>query len=169
MKTATITINKSYVLYDVNSLTYKRVDGVMSDQSDRLKNAISSDSEEELDRIMLYRYMDDKDANLKRKLAFCLVKDEGKELAASNAPSTDKPAYEYKLNVPDTWDADMVAALSARIHQYIVDGTAYDWYSRQGLEFSVSASELEDRLTKLAASLRKPFVNRPLQPFGPAN
>lgn len=169
MKTATITINKSYVLYDVDALTYKRADGVMSDQSDRLKNAISSDSEEELDRVMLYRYMDDKDANIKRKLAFCLVKGERDTLSASNAPSMDKPAYVYTLNVPDTWDAEMVAALSTRIHQYIVDGTAYDWYSRQGLEFSVSASELEDRLTKIAASLRKPFVSRPLQPFGPAN
>lgn len=168
MKTATITIYKAYVLYDIDSLTFKRVDGEMSDQTDRVRNALSSDSEEELDKVMLHRYMEGRDATLRTKLAFCLVSDEADSLEVDNNPSMDSPSFVYKLNVPDHFNAEIVKALSQKIHNYLVDGTAYDWYSRQGTAYAVGQTELDDMLKKIASSLRKSFVYRPLQPFGPA-
>lgn len=168
MKTATITIYKSYLLYDIDSLTFKRVDGVMSDQTDRVRNALSSDSEEELDKVMLHRYMEARDAALRTKLAFCLVNEDSDTLEVDNNPMMEDPSFVYKISVPDRFTSETVKALSKKMHQYIVDGTAYDWYSRQGIAYAVGENELADMLRKISSSLRESFVSRPLQPFGPA-
>lgn len=166
-KRATITIRKQYVLADIDSLTYKRTDGVMSDQTDQFKNAVASDSEEELDKMLLHRFMEDRDAQIRARIAFCLVQDEVEELSATNDPRVSEPDFTYRINVPDHFTNDTVNALSRRIHQYLVDGSTYDWYSKQGLSYSVSSEQLDQMLTDIGVSLRKPFVKRPLQPFGP--
>ena len=48
-KPATITIYKKVVLADIDAQTFKRVDGVLSSESEQVKNALSSDSAEHLD------------------------------------------------------------------------------------------------------------------------
>lgn len=167
MKSASITIKKSLVLYDINALTYKRVDGVMSDQSDKVKNAISSDTEEELDKMLLHRMMEQRDGEIRRKLAFAL-KGESETLTASNDINDAEPNFIYDLVVPDTFTSASLSALTQNIHRYLVDGCAYDWYRKQGVEYAVGESELEDLEAVIASSLRIGYIKKPLQPFGPA-
>ena len=165
-KPATITIYKKAVLASIDAQTFKRVDGVLSAESDQMKNALSSDSEENLDMHILHEHMEKRDADLRRRLTFCLVPD-NEELSASNLPKVDTPTFVYNLTAPDTFDKQRLQSLAKKIHNYIVQGSLYDWYATQNMKGSVTATELEELESKIASMLRPSSVKRPLQPFGP--
>lgn len=168
MKSATIKIYKSLVTAEIDAHTFKRVDGVLSAESDQLKNAVSSDAEEELDATLLIRYIESRDAMLRKKLAFCLNHSEEDDLVVTNEVD-QSDALEYQLSVPDSYDKQRLKALAQKIHNYIVQGTLHDWYSEQNLKGNVSADELEEMESAIACMLRSSYVKRPLQPFGPRN
>ena len=165
-KPATITIYKKAVLADIDAQTFKRVDGVLSGESDQVKNALSSDSTEHLDEHILHGHMENRDANIRKRLAFCLDY-YGEDLSVSNLLEIDIPTFEYKLSVPDIFDKQRLKILARKIHNYIVQGTLHDWYSTQNMKGNVSAAELEDMESEIICMLRSSFVRRPLQPFGP--
>lgn len=166
-KIATITIYKKAVLADIDAQTFKRVDGVLSTESEQVKNAIASDSEEHLDEHILHRHLESRDASLRKRLAFCLNADEDEELSVSNLMEMEQPTFEYKLSVPDTCDKQRLKSLAQKIHNYMVQGVLYDWYATQNMKGNVSATELEEMETSIICMLRSSFVKRPLQPFGP--
>lgn len=165
-KPAAITIYKKAVLADIDAQTFKRVDGVLSGESDQVKNALSSDSTEHLDEHILHGHMENRDANIRKRLAFCLDY-YGEDLSVSNLLEIDVPTFEYKLSVPDIFDKQRLKILARKIHNYIVQGTLHDWYSTQNMKGNVSAAELEDMESEIICMLRSSFVKRPLQPFGP--
>ena len=167
MKQATITIYKLTVLADIDAQTFKRVDGVLAGESDQVKNALSSDSEEHLDKHILHGHMETRDANIRKRLAFCLNNDEEEKLSVSNLLEIDVPTFEYKLSVPDIFDKQRLKILAKKIHNYIVQGTLHDWYATQNMKGNVSADEIEDMESEIICMLRSSFVKRPLQPFGP--
>lgn len=167
-KPATITIYKKAVLASIDAQTFKRVDGVLSAESDQMKNALSSDSEENLDKHILHEHMENRDANLRRRLTFCLVSDDG-DLSVSNLLEVDKPTFIYNLTVPDTFDKQRLKSLAKKIHNYMVQGSLYDWYATQNMKGNVTATELEDLESEIVSMLRPSSVKRPLQPFGPRN
>lgn len=167
-KPATITIYKKAVLASIDAQTFKRVDGVLSAESDQMKNALSSDSEENLDKHILHEHMEQRDANLRRRLTFCLVSDD-EDLSVSNLLEVDKPTFIYNLIVPDTFDKQRLQSLAKKMHNYMVQGSLYDWYATQNMKGNVSATELEDLESKIVSMLRPSCVKRPLQPFGPRN
>lgn len=166
MKTATINIYKALVLADIDAQTYKRVDGVLSAESDQVKNALSSDSTDHLDMNILLRFMESRDAVVRTKLAFALV-DEGEDLVATNEVDKDAASYEYKLQVPDTFNKQMLSALAKLIHEYIAQGAISDWYAQQNLNGNVSVDALEEMERSIVCALRVGFAKKPLQPFGP--
>jgi hypothetical protein len=165
-KPATITIYKKAVLASIDAQTFKRVDGVLSAESDQMKNALSSDSEENLDMHILHEHMENRDANLRRRLAFCLVSDD-EDLSVSNLLEVDKPTFVYNLSVPDTFDKQRLQSLAKKMHNYMVQGSLYDWYATQNMKGNVSATDLEDMESEIVSMLRPSSVKRPLQPFGP--
>jgi hypothetical protein len=165
-KPATITIYKKAVLASIDAQTFKRVDGVLSAESDQMKNALSSDSEENLDKHILHEHMENRDANLRRRLTFCLVPD-NENLSVSNLLEVDKPTFIYNLTVPDTFDKQRLQSLAKKMHNYMVQGSLYDWYATQNMKGNVSATELEDLESEIVSMLRPSSVKRPLQPFGP--
>ena len=167
MKQATITIYKLTVLADIDAQTFKRVDGVLAGEPDQVKNALSSDSEEHLDKHILHGHMETRDANIRKRLAFCLNNDEEEKLSVSNLLEMDVPSFEYKLSVPDIFDKQRLKILAKKIHNYIVQGTLHDWYATQNMKGNVSADEIEDMESEIICMLRSSFVRRPLQPFGP--
>ena len=167
-KPATITIYKKAVLASIDAQTFKRVDGVLSAESEQMKNALSSDSEENLDKHMLHEHMEKRDANIRMRLSFCLVRDE-EDLTASNLLEVDVPTFVYNLSVPDSFDKQRLQSLAKKMHNYIVQGTLHDWYATQNLKGNVSADELEDLENDIIYMLRSSYVKRPLQPFGPRN
>ena len=167
-KLATITLYKTLVLASIDAQTFKRVDGVLSAESDQMKNALSSDSEENLDKHILHEHMEKRDANLRRRLTFCLVPDD-EELKVSNILEVDTSTFEYNLAVPDTFDKQRLQSLAKKMHNYMVQGSLYDWYATQNMKGSVTATELEDLESEIVSMLRPSCVKRPLQPFGPRN
>ncbi len=167
-KPATITIYKKAVLASIDAQTFKRVDGVLSAESEQMKNALSSDSEENLDKHMLHEHMEKRDANIRMRLTFCLVR-EDEDLSANNLLEVNVPTFVYNLLVPDTFDKQRLQSLAKKIHNYIVQGALYDWYATQNMKGNVSATELEDLENEIVYMLRTSFVKRPLQPFGPRN
>lgn len=165
-KPATITIYKKAVLADIDAQTFKRVDGVLSGESDQVKNALSSDSTEHLDEHILHGHMENRDANIRKRLVFCLDY-YGEDLSVSNLLEIDVPTFEYNLSVPDIFDKQRLKILARKIHNYIVQGTLHDWYSTQNMKGNVSTADLEDMESDIVCMLRSSFVKRPLQPFGP--
>lgn len=164
-KTAKITLHKEAILADIDALTFKRVDGVLSGESDQVKNAVSSDSSEDLDKYILARHIDTRDANLRERLTFCL-QDSDDELSADNLiDSEDK--LEYNLKVPDTFNGQRLKALARKMHNYILNGIICDWYAAQNMKGNLSEEQLEVMEDEIVAMLRTSFVKRPLQPFGP--
>lgn len=167
-KPAKITIYKKAVLASIDAQTFKRVDGVLSAESDQMKNALSSDSEENLDKHILHEHMENRDANLRRRLTFCLVPD-NENLSVSNLLEVDTPTFVYNLSVPDTFDKQRLQSLAKKMHNYMVQGSLYDWYATQNMKGNVTATELEDLESEIVSMLRPSCVKRPLQPFGPRN
>lgn len=165
-KAATITIYKKAVLADIDAQTFKRVDGVLAGESDQVKNALSSDSTEHLDEHILHGHMETRDANIRKRLAFCLDFYE-EDLNVSNLLEMDIPTFVYNLSVPDIFDKQRLKILAKKIHNYMVQGTLHDWYATQNMKGNVSQDELEDMESEIVCMLRSSFVKRPLQPFGP--
>lgn len=167
-KPATITIYKKAVLADIDAQTFKRVDGILAGESEQMKNALSSDSSEHLDEHILHGHMETRDADIRKRLAFCLDFYE-EDLSVNNLLEIDVPTFEYKLSVPDAFDKQRLKILAKKIHNYLVQGTLHDWYATQNMNGNVSQTELEDMESEIVCMLRKSHVQRPLQPFGPRN
>lgn len=167
-KPATITIYKKAVLADIDAQTFKRVDGILAGESEQVKNALSSDSSEHLDKHILHGHMETRDADIRKRLAFCLDFYE-EDLSVNNLLEMDVPTFEYKLSVPDAFDKQRLKILAKKIHNYLVQGTLHDWFATQNMNGNVSQTELENMESEIVCMLRKSHVQRPLQPFGPRN
>ena len=167
-KSATVTIYKKAVLASIDAQTFKRVDGVLSSESEQTRNALSSDSEEDLDKHLLHEYMELRDANVRKRLTFCLEA-KNEELSATNLLEIEELTFEYKLSVPDSFDKQKLQILAKKIHNYIVQGTLLDWYATQNMKGNISLDQLNDLEDGIVHMLRPSFVKRPLQPFGPRN
>ena len=168
-KEATITIYKKAVLADIDALTFKRVDGVLAGESDQVKNALSSDSTEHLDERLLLGHIETRDANVRKRLRFCLIVDTDASLSVTNLMDVEEETFVYNLLVPAGFDKQRLSVLAKKIHNYMVQGALYDWYATQNMKGNVDENALEKMEDEIPAMLRASFVQRPLQPFGPRN
>lgn len=168
MRIATIKLYKAIIDKDIDSLTAKRVDASLDQASDRSQNAVASDATERLDGRIITRYRDLRDAKLRARLKFCLVKDTNTDLCSDNVVRAT-PAYIYRLNVNDDFTQDDLDVLSTKMHDYILRGAVRDWYLGAGLPVADDEDSLEELVTDIASSFRgKSYGRRPMQPFGPA-
>lgn len=166
MKPATIKLYKSLLTSEIDGLTFKRVDGVLSAETLEVKNALSTDAEEPLDASILLRMIDARSARIRRKISFSLQKETEDDLVVTNEMDS-QDFIDYKINVPDSFDKQKLKTLAQMIHNYIVQGVLVDWYANQNLKGNVTAESLEEMECEIACMLRSSFVKRPLQPFGP--
>ena len=111
--------------------------------------------------------MQTRDARLRKKLAFCLAKENVQEISVSSRLKVDEPSFIYVIDAPEGFDSNAAEVLADLMHRYIVDGCIHDWYSYQHMECLVSESQLEEMENAVSRQLRKSHVTRPLQPFGP--
>ena len=165
MKEAKVTLTKKDLLYDVDALTYKRVDATLAGEAQRAQNALSSDSSEDLDGSILNRLISTRLAKIKRKLAFA-IKANNQSMVASPT-TTLSESIEIPLMVPDNYTQDQLSSLSDMMHDYLVKGTIRDWYKNAGVVSTVDDSELEELESAIVCSLRVGYTRRPMQPFGP--
>lgn len=151
---------------DIDALTYKYSNVAISKADPRAIDEVASDREDNLDASILARLVGFRDAEIRKRLLFCLVDSEKEEV--TSAPEDE---FVYQLELPSSYKTDALKVLCSKIHEYLVKGGLLDWYTQMGVNTNIS--RLDQQVTALESSIvsliRVPSgVKRPLQPFGPA-
>ena len=162
-----VEIYKNEVYKDVDLLTYKHVEG-NAVPSPEAKNAISSDTAEDMDGAVIVRYVEFRDAILRRKMQSVLAPRE--QGYADDDLNLDDHKYRYRLVLPVEFNDNLLEPLAEYIHRFLVWGALYDWYSQFGMpQASVYGAQLDGLEEDISGILRAPSIaKRPMQPFGPA-
>lgn len=163
-----IEIYKNEVYKDIDLHTHKHVEGSGSEDL-RARNAVSSDSTEDVDSAVIARYVEFRDAILRSHIRFALA-DKTREYAAD--PLTlDKNKYRYELIVPDDFNDNTMRPLAEFIHRFLVFGALYDWYAQFGdqRQAAICKGQMDGLEETIKSALRGGSIQkRPMQPFGPA-
>ena len=166
-KERVVEIFKNEVYKDVDLLTYKHTEG-NAIQNLEAKNAIAADVSEDMDGAVIVRYVEFRDAKLRRKLQ-SVLKDMTQDYADDDLNLNDN-MYRYHFLLNESFNDNLLEPLAEYIHRFLVWGALYDWYSQFGLpQAGVYGSQLEELEEDINSILRSPsLAKRPLQPFGPA-
>lgn len=166
-KVRAIEIYKNEVYKDVDLLTYKHTEG-NAIQNLESRNAIASDVSEDMDGAVIVRYVEFRDAQLRRRLQKVLK--ERTQGYADDDLNLDDNKYRYYFNLPESFNDNLMEPLAEYIHRFLVWGALYDWYSQFGLpQAAVYGSQLDELEEEINSILRSPSIaKRPMQPFGPA-
>ena len=166
-KERVVEIFKNEVYKDVDLLTYKHTEG-NAIQNLEAKNAIAADVSEDMDGAVIVRYVEFRDAKLRRKLQ-SVLKDMTQDYADDDLNLNDN-MYRYRFMLNESFNDNLLEPLAEYIHRFLVWGALYDWYSQFGLpQAAVYGSQLEELEEDINSILRSPsLAKRPLQPFGPA-
>lgn len=164
MKSKRIILHKNQVLYDIEGIAYKNSE--VAGLETKEKNAISADHNETLDGRLLDRMMDTRDAQIRKRLRFCLAP----TIADVSCDNPDgKQEYIYDLHLSDKFDDNMLNIVKVDMHDYLVKGVLLDWYKKMGVTPPVTDGELEEHLSSIVNTLRTPsYMKAPMQPFGPS-
>lgn len=167
-KSRHVTIYKNEVYKDIDLVTFKHVDGsLMTDL--RARNAISSDIGEGVDRALISRFVEFRDAQLRTKFRFALAEQYAEH--ADDDITLDENTYEYYFDVPEQFNDSMLKPMAEHIHRFLVYGALYDWFNQFGMlqQAQVYEKNLKNIEDELASMMQGPsIVKKPLQPFGPA-
>jgi len=166
-KERVVEIFKNEVYKDVDLLTYKHTEG-NAIQNLEAKNAIAADVSEDMDGAVIVRYVEFRDAKLRRKLQ-SVLKDMTQDYADDDLNLNDH-MYRYRFLLNESFNDNLLEPLAEYIHRFLVWGALYDWYSQFGLpQAAVYGSQLDELEEDINSILRSPsLAKRPLQPFGPA-
>ena len=166
-KERVIEIYKNEVYKDVDLLTYKHVEG-NAVQNPESRNAIASDVAEDMDGAVIVRYVEFRDARLRKRLQSVLV--DRTQGYADDDLNLDDHKYRYRFRLPETFNDNLMEPLAEYIHRFLVWGALYDWYSQFGMpQAAVYGSQLDGLEEEISGILRSPSIaKRPMQPFGPA-
>ena len=160
-----IVIIKQEVYKDVELFSYKHMEA--ADAPKKQENAVSADTTENLDGAVIARYVEFRNAQLRKLISHALVDMEG--LGADDVLGLDE-VFSYNLSLSTEFKDAMLRPLAEYMHRFLVWGALYDWYSQFGMpQAAVYGSELKDIEEEISSILRGPsIVKRPMQPFGPA-
>lgn len=161
-----IILHKNQLLYDIEGLAYKYTEAAGLEP--KPKNVVAADHNEELDGRLLHRKMDLRDAKLRMSLRFCL-KSVDQEWSCDDPDTADE--YVYNVSVQDTFDGNVLPAIKTLMHEYIVKGTLYDWYTKMGIQTTAVTLDEVEKLEEQAVSMLRgrSYLKAPMQPFGPRN
>lgn len=162
-----IVIIKQEVYKDVELHTFKRVEAA-ADMTAKQENAISADTTENMDGAVIARYVEYRNAQLRRKMSSILLDMES--LGADDVLSLDE-VFAYNLSLSTDFKDAMLRPLAEYMHRFLVWGALYDWYNQLGMrsEAAIYGSELQEIEDEINNITRVPsWAKRPLQPFGPA-
>lgn len=166
-KTRKVEIYKNEVYKDIDLITYKHVEG-NSLANPESRNAIAADNSEEMDGSVIARYVEFRDARLRRLVSFALVA-RPQEYSDDDLTLDDRK-YRYWFSLPESFNDNLLEPLAEYFHRFLVWGALYDWYSQFGMpQAAVYGKDLEDLEADIKNTLRTPSIaKRPMQPFGPA-
>ena len=167
-KARTINIKKEDVFKEIDSLTYKYAE-TSTIEAPQVKNAVSSDSHENLDGHILARHVEMRDARLRQLISFAL--DDSIEQFGADNTLVLNPEYVYRLILSVSFKDSLLKALATYFHRYLVYGALYDWYaagmgSNQAKVYEKDLADIEASITNMLHS--DEIVKMPMQPFGPA-
>lgn len=131
-----ITLNKAAIFQAVDASTFKRIDAQVGDlngASDQTLNAVSSASDENLDKTIIQSYCNWRDARVRSRLRFCLQSTKT-STGYDDSAADNSTKYEYNLGVNTDFNDDDVRSLGIKLHEYIVRGAIYDWYRYMNLQ-----------------------------------
>lgn len=167
-KTRIVDVYKNEVYKDVDLYTHKHVDS-REDMGARSGNAVSSDTSETVDGSVIARFVEFRDAQLRRKISYAL--NEEWRPYADDQITLEKNVYRYALVLPEGFKDSTLRVIAEYFHRFLVFGALADWYRQFGMAQQAAAYESQlDDILKDINSLTRPdsIVKRPLQPFGPA-
>lgn len=157
------------VYKDIDCLTEKFAEAnIDSDRNIEQKDAIISDSAEDIDGHILARFVEQRDSRLRKMLQSYLVVPE--EFYKNNNLEI-KDRYCYNLLLPESFSDAMLEPLKTQMHQYLVCGALYDWYIKMGMMAQARAynDDLDETTTEIKSLAKgRSITKRPMQPFGPA-
>ena len=162
-----VEIFKNEVYKDVDLLTYKHTEG-NAIAIPEARNAIASDVTEDMDGAVIVRYVEFRDAQLRKKLQSVLA--EYVRDYADDDLNLEDNMYRYNFLLPESFNDNTLRPLAEYIHRFLVWGALYDWYSQFGMaQAAVYGQELDKIEEEIASILKGPSIaKRPMQPFGPA-
>ena len=155
MKTRTVTIYLSDILFDVNAATH--LFASVNDAKDfRRFDALESDAEDATNLAMIIRFANGREAELKRLMSRFLS-------SASTTASSDSQmslstaSYSFSFHVEDGFQDELMAPLASEIESFIANGVLSDWYSEAGESLAAS---YEKKLPPIYAGIISHFVKR---------
>lgn len=159
-----IYLQADQLLYDIDAVT-----GLTDRAQRQVQGAEVATSEDDKYRPMFYRWMDKYIASVERAMSAYVMKKEGVTRMDSLREWQEK---EIELLMPDYWDATVYDALVQAIHQYIVDGALYEYFSitlsskdPRTLDRKESLVEGESEIMGLANRVKPGSVRKHLSPF----
>jgi hypothetical protein len=162
-----VVIIKQKVYEDVETHTYKYTEAAQL-QSRKAENAISADTTETLDGASIARFVQFREAQLRRD--FQKYMPEGNTFETDDMLDLDN-CYVFWFMLPTEFKDSLLRSLTEYVHRFLVFGALYDWYRQLGMLQQAAAykQDLDDLEADIKAMLMVPSrAKKPLQPFGPA-
>ena len=157
-KTITLTLYVSELVYDIQNKTYLTGRSRQTGSNhEEVANMQANDDDENADQVM--RSIQNAFGALKTKLAEWL-NDDGTTSSDELMSITDKSTLEVVLNMPSNYNSSTRDAISAALHQYIVNTAIGDWFT---ITDKADASDYFTLATNNLEAIRE-AVNKRLRP-----
>lgn len=112
------------------------------------------------------RMLEERDVRLRELISFCLGAKETEEVKNEKGDVVDTELV-YDIIEENYSKSLSAASLKVLLRKYLTDSVLYDWYTKHGIQSSMTFEGIEAQESKIVCSLRAGFTRRPLQPFGP--
>lgn len=143
-----ITLHRANILNDIDLRTYKLAESSVADPE--VRDHIQSDADEHLDGALLGSAMDARDAQLRKRLAFC-IDPEGPVEVDDTADLEGE--YEFVFLLPVSFKDANLKTAAKKMHDYIAKGALMDWYNDNGTQYAatlaVEVTELESQIVDI--------------------
>lgn len=120
------------------------------------------------DTGVLGRMLEERDAKLRDKLAFCLG-EPATGTKGNGEGEEEEESLVYVLLLGDGVKSSTRSSLKVLVRKYLTEGVLYDWYTKHNIPTTLTLEGIEEMETKIVCMIRQGYIRRPLQPFGPRN
>ena len=146
-----ITLHKDLLLHDIDVMSYKLAETSLQGEA---RDNVASDSEDSLDSAVISQLLEAREAELRKKLTFCLR--ETKIFEIDNVTELNG-AFVYDLILPVSFKDIELRTAVRLMHDYLVKSVLVDWYTHIGTSFgNALAAELVQLESKVVDIFRKP-------------
>lgn len=161
-----IILKKEVIMKEVDRISYKLGEVAVDDTIKR--DRLQSDTYETLDSALIDTYMDEREALLRRRLAFCLDERNCEPVVCNDIEEPGEYVYDLILDgrFPDG-DLKVVCRIMS---DYLAKASLLDWYKNSGTNFSQAfAVEVDELEAHIIDILRGPnYIRHMGVPYMPS-